>query len=278
MVSIARRRRSEGPETSPDFVWQAPPEIISLDGRDVHVWRVLLDLESTELLGLWAILSPEEQARASRFHFSTDRSRFIAARGTLRTILGLYLDESPGELTICSGPFGKPYLARSSLRFNVSHSDGIALIALTDGREVGIDLEHVRPQVDHESIASRFFSPAESAKLGALPQSRRSWAFLACWTRKEAYVKAKGGGLSIPLEKFDVSLESGGPARLVNVHFDPGESARWSLAELTPGPGSVGALCVEGTEPHLCCWQWSHRSGPAVAVKRLKEERADLRR
>ena len=267
MVSIAERREAERLRTAPESVWSSPPDTVSMRARDVHVWRVSLDVERPALQHLWSILTPDEQARANRFRFSTDRTRFIAARAHLRGVLGLYAHEEPSQLKISYARHGKPYLPHRRLRFNISHSDRLALIAVADRREVGVDLERLRPRIDHESIAARFFAPAEVARLRAVPESMRHEAFLACWTRKEAYIKAKGGGLSIPLDQFEVSLAPDEPCRLVNVRWDQKEKARWSLIGLTPGAGYVGALCVEEREPLVRCWQWSYRDGLVSSMK-----------
>ncbi len=252
---------------APESVWSSPPDTIGVRVRDVHVWRLSLDVGRTALHHLWSILAPDEQARANRFRFSKDRMRFIAARAQMRGILGLYVHEEPSELEISFTPHGKPYLPHRGLRFNMSHSGGLGLIAVADRREVGVDLEHLRSTTDHESIAARFFAPAEVARLRAVPESMRYEAFLACWTRKEAYIKAKGGGLSIPLDQFEVSLAPDEPPRLIDVHWDQKEKARWSLIGLTPGAGYVGALCVEEEEPLVRCWQWPYRSGLASSMK-----------
>lgn len=267
MVSISDRREAERWEMAPESMWHSPPDTISILARDVHVWRLSLEVERTALDHLWSILTPDEQARANRFRFSKDRTRFIAARAQMRSILGLYAHEEPSELEISYAPQGKPYLPHRDLRFNMSHSGRLGLIAVADRREVGVDLEHLRSKTDHESIATRFFAPAEVARLRAVPEGMRREAFLACWTRKEAYIKAKGGGLSIPLDQFEVSLDSVGPSRLLNVRWDQRETARWSLIGLTPGAGYIGALCVEGQEPLVRCWQWSCRNGLVSSMR-----------
>jgi 4'-phosphopantetheinyl transferase len=183
------------------------------------------------------------------------------ARATLRLLLGRYLDSDPARLRFCYGAHDKPALAPESggdsPRFNVSHSHGLALIALTRSREIGVDLEQIRPEIALENIARRFFSQAEVATLFALPPRERGEAFFACWTRKEAYIKAKGGGLTIPLDQFDVSLGRGKPAAILSTRWDPTEACRWSLRDLYPGPGYAAAVAVEGDGGHLACFQWS---------------------
>ena len=205
-----------------------------------------------------APLSAEERARGTRYRFERDLAHFIARRATLRSILAAYTGWLPAALTFCLGPSGKPALARvarGGLRFNVSHSAGLTLVAVTRCREVGVDLERIRPQLA-AGVAERFFSPVEVAALAVLPAEDRAAAFFACWTRKEAYVKAKGGGLSLGLDRFAVSLVPGEPARLLQTADDPLEVERWRLEALDPAPGYAAALAVEGWDWHLRCWRW----------------------
>jgi len=240
--------------------WHSPPKTLKLGRDKVHVWRATLDPEKSRLHDLEQILAPDEHARAGRFYFQKDREHFIAARGLLRTILGRYLNQDPSELRFCYSPYGKPSLATSSgenaLHFNVSHSHGLALYAVTSGREIGVDLEHLRTNFAGEDIAERFFSRREVEALRALPADMRQKGFFNCWTRKEAYIKARGEGLSLPLDQFDVSLAPGEPAALLSTISDPLEASRWSLQKLEPGPGYVAALAVEGRDWLLKCWQW----------------------
>ncbi|HEV2132300.1 MAG TPA: 4'-phosphopantetheinyl transferase superfamily protein [Longimicrobiaceae bacterium] len=214
---------------------------------DVHVWCVTLDVDAAELGRLRATLSPEEATRADRFVRLRDAEHFIAARGALRTLLGRYLRVPPGEVAFCYGAHGKPALAEEfaerEIRFNLSHSHGLALLALAR-REVGIDLEFIAREVEHEQIATRFFSRSERAAFLALPPAQRSEAFFRCWTRKEAYIKALGEGLSHPLADFDVTLVPGAPARLLATRRDAVEAARWEMVDLTPRPGYAGALVM----------------------------------
>ena len=212
---------------------------------------------------LWQTLTADECQRAERYVFQKDRTHFVVARGLLRVLLGRYLRQEPQHLRFTYGPHGKPALATDtsgmSLRFNVSHSHGLALYAITYGREVGVDVERIRPKVVHEKIAEHFFSPREVTILRALPTPLQATAFFACWTRKEAYIKAKGDGLALPLSQFEVSLAPGEPAALLRTAWDLQEAACWALQDLAPAPGYRAAVAVAGHDWHLTCWH-----GPAA--------------
>lgn len=226
--------------TSPISPWRAPPETLMLGGDEVHVWRATLDRTPSQIQSFLHNLAADEQARAERFYFERDREHFIVARGVLRAILGGYLNRAPESLSFCYSSHGKPALVGEpdgeAIRFSVSHSHGVALYAVTRGREVGIDLEHIRFDVAVAEIAERFFSSREVATLRSLPTEAQRQAFFRCWTRKEAYIKARGEGLSLPLDEFDVSLAPGEPAALLGTQRDPAEASRWSLQEITPAP------------------------------------------
>jgi 4'-phosphopantetheinyl transferase len=160
------------------------------------------------------------------------------------------------------GEYGKPAVAAETcgslpLRFNLSHSHEVACCAVACGREVGVDVEHLREGVEVMSLAAHFFSRGEVAALGALPPDQKPRAFFNCWTRKEAYIKAKGEGLSHPLGEFTVSLEPGSPAALLSTERDPAEAARWSLTELPFGDDYAAALACEGPAPVVRWRDWS---------------------
>ena len=234
---------------SSDIRWKSPAEFIEPRRGEVQVWRAFLDVLPSYLESLCPILSVTERERAARFHFERDRSRFIVARASLRILMGYYLRKPPSAIRFGYGPHGKPFLVGEEtvdLRFNVSHSQGLALYAVTLGAEVGVDLEYSDGNMDFEAIAERFFSVREIAALRSLPEHEKRKAFFACWTRKEAYIKARGEGLLVSLNSFSVSLIPGEPARLLDVQSDPVESSRWSFLELVPEPRYVGALAVEG--------------------------------
>lgn len=216
---------------------------------DVYVWRVALD----GVMGrgqLWELLDPVETARARGYRFPLDRERFVACRGLLRTVLGRYLHRPPAEVRFHYGRWGKPEIegeqGPDGLRFNVSDSHELALFAIALGWDVGVDLERIRTGVAIEQIADRHFTPGEQRLLASLGPEPRLEAFFSCWVRKEAYAKARGGGLSLPFEEFDVM--SPGPPTVVPTGGDARELSRWSLHELDAGPEYAAALVVEGRQ------------------------------
>jgi len=216
---------------------------LALPEDEVQLWRVDLDAIRGEESRWQGRLSPDESKRALRFHFPSDRQRFVASRALLRTILAAYLDADPVNLEFSYSKKEKPSLAgghaTSGITFNLSHSGGIALYAFTRGREIGVDVEQVRGDFDVEPIARRFFSAQEQIHLNDLPKAERVEAFFRCWTRKEAYLKATGSGLSLPLSQFDVSLGAGETNALLATRPDASEAERWVLREV---PGALATV------------------------------------
>ena len=246
---------------APSIEWCLPSMPLILPDNEVHVWRASLDQLPPTIESFRDILDADERARADSFHFQSDREHFIAAHGVLRIILGAYLNRLPSCLSFQRSSYGKPALIPDPfsdvIRFNLSHSHGMALYAIARSREVGIDLEFIRCGVHEDQIAERFFSSREIATLRMFPAALRNHAFFLCWTRKEAYIKARGEGLSLPLDQFDVSLTPGEPAELLGTRPDAPEVDRWSLTDLSFGlSGYAAALAVEGDAPSLALWQW----------------------
>ncbi|MBI2838248.1 MAG: 4'-phosphopantetheinyl transferase superfamily protein [Acidobacteria bacterium] len=228
-----------------------PPEKgFSLSPDEVHIWISPLDYPEQRLSDFASTLDGNEHARAHRFYFERDRRRFVAARGILRTLLGRYLGECPDGIQFSYGARGKPTVAGPdrlrNVRFNLSHSNGYALFAFTVDREIGVDLERIRPLPEASGIVSRYFSPHESALFHTIPMNGRLDAFFKYWTCKEAFLKAKGDGLSYPLDQVEVELAPGGGAGLLRIDRDPREASRWSLRDFVPIPGYAGAIAVEG--------------------------------
>jgi 4'-phosphopantetheinyl transferase len=231
---------------------------LALPDNEVQLWRADLDAVAADESRWQTMLSSDESGRASRFHFPRDRQRFVASRALLRTILATCLDVDPPGVKFSYSSKEKPSLgpehAGSDLTFNVSHSGGIALFAFARGRDIGVDVEEVRLDSDLEAIARRFFSASEQSQLAALPKDERVAAFFRCWTRKEAYIKATGDGLSLPLSQFDVSLASGESNALLATRPDAGEAGRWLLREVPGGSGYIAAVCVSGQDWKLSHW------------------------
>jgi len=244
----------------PTLPWRPAPETLTLHSDEVHVWRAPLDLPEADVYCLWPILAGDERQRAERYVFEQDRRHFVVARGLLRVLLGRYLVQAPQQLRFTYGAHGKPALATDTrgepLHFNVSHSHGLALYALTRGRELGVDVERIRPEVAQETIAEHFFSSREVTILRALPIALQGTAFFACWTRKEAYIKAMGAGLSLPLDQFEVSITPRGQVATVTTIGAVEEDAQWLVRTLAPQPGYAGALAAGGHDWEFTCWQW----------------------
>lgn len=243
-----------------DAVWAVPPPDVALGRGEIHVWRASLDRGRDETGRLFGTLDQEERARAARFAFERHRRRFTVARGVLRNILARYLSLRPGEIIFQHNEYGKPSLKAGAggtpLHFNVSHSEEMALYALSADLEVGVDVEYVRRDMATAEIAEQFFSPAEVNAFRGLPEHLWLEAFFNCWTRKEAYIKALGKGLSHPLGVFAVTLAPGQPAALLHDKTDPEGAGRWSLRELQVGPGYAAALAVRTRDWRLRCFDW----------------------
>ena len=225
---------------------------LALDVMEVHLWQAALDGRPADIFE--SFLSPDELTRANRFHFIKDRNHFVVARGLLRNLLAAYLGVNSAELRFSYGAQGKPFLlldSQTQINFNVSHSHGRAAFAFSRGRELGVDIEYVKDDFEADSIATRFFSRAEVLALHTVPADLRNQAFFNCWTRKEAYIKARGEGLSMPLDQFDVTLRPDEPAALLTNYRDDREVSRWSMQSIAAPAGYAGALVVEGHDWQL---------------------------
>ena len=231
--------------------------------RAVHLWMFELACNFQTIARLKKFLNQAEWQKVLRFCFERDRNSYIAGRGLLRLILGLYLDKSPSNIHFDYGPQGKPVLAKqhvSSLNFNLSHSNNLVLLAFSCNRDVGVDIEYHRYLMDWQGIAKYYFAPGEQSALKKLPPEQQQHAFFDCWTRKEAYIKALGGGLSIPLDQFEVSLAPNQPARLISVEGKTEKSKRWSMVGIDTQSNYSAALVVEGPPPQMHTWLTSIES------------------
>jgi len=240
---------------------------------EVHIWTASLVSSSQSLQGFWGELSGDERAKASRYRFARDRDRYVAARGILRRLLREYTGIEPRTLQFEYSVYGKPSLKRGSVEkdfcFNLSHSRDITVYAITGGAAVGVDVEYIHPEMAWTEIAGNFFSREEVQALRRLPLESRTLGFFSCWTRKEAYIKARGEGLSLPLHHFQVSVDPYGPAELLSHFDDPSETNHWSLRQIVPVQGYMAAVAAQMRSFTILNRMWpsaSLFSSPRLAV------------
>lgn len=226
------------------------PQDVPLKKDNVDVWCVSIDVDESILGSLKQTLSEEEREKARRMRIEKPRNYYMASRGLLRLILAAYVKQPPEQLEFEYGPDGKPALSdklnNMGITFNVSHSHGLALCCVTHKREIGADIEKMREDMEITDIAKRFFSSREYEELIKLPLKHQKRGFFNCWTRKEAYLKATGQGLTFPLSQFDMSLTPGEPAAMIAHQSDPGQVSMWSIVDLDVGPDYAAAIAVEG--------------------------------
>jgi len=227
---------------------------------EVWVWQAQLAAGRERLDVLQSLLGPGECERAASFAFERDRQRFVASHGILREILGHCLGAEPSHLAFENGPHGKPRLSGTclagDLRFNMSHSEDVALYALARGCEVGIDVEVIRQDLEVQELARQFLSASEAAALDALPESERPAGFVDFWVLKEAWSKAMGCGLSISPVQFEVAGLRSRVPKTVSAQFGSQGTRTWSLQLLDAGPGYSAALAVEGQCRSVRQWEW----------------------
>ena len=245
--------------TDSSFAVNAP---LLLPDNEVHVWRADLERIREDESRWQEVLSGDEKERAARFHFPTDRQRYMASRAVLRMILAGYLQTDAADLAFVYSKREKPSLAlahaASGLMFNLSHSVGVSLYAIARRRELGIDIEQLGRNSDLQGIAHRFFSPSEQQQLAKLSGEEKVQGFFRCWTRKEAYIKATGDGLALPLTQFDVSLDAGNGNALLATRPDASQAQKWDLREVSAGAGYAAALCMQGQGCEVKDWSQSH--------------------
>ena len=222
-----------------------------LEVQDLHVWIVDLRRVVTLDEQLGSVLSEDELQRSRRFRFSRDRRRFLVARSFLRTLIGKYLVVHPRSIRFEYNHFGKPSLPGENLSFNLSHSKNLILYGLAQHEALGVDVERINSDFGTQKIAKRFFSPHEIEELNCLPVDQQVIGFFNCWTRKEAFIKALGHGLSIPLKSFDVTLAPLEPARILAIRMAHQMGDGWKLYSIEPAPGYVGAICAKEPDRRL---------------------------
>ncbi len=236
-----------------------PGKLISLS--EVHVWRVFLDVTTVEFENLLGFLSVDELARSGRFHFERDQKRFISARGMLRKILGSYLNKHPGKICFVYSSHGKPMLTDNpgddSICFNLSHSGAFALYAITLRKKIGIDIESIRDDVSVGQVAQQFYSKNEVSSLEKIDINKRPGLFFKYWTRKEAFLKALGKGISFPMEHCDVSLINGSILSPVTVRDNNSVISNLYVQDLFPGNGYAAAIAIEGCDVNISCLHYS---------------------
>jgi 4'-phosphopantetheinyl transferase len=236
------------------------PPAGAMAADDVHIWICALEMPDERVAVLGNLLDEAERARAARFYFERDRRRFIVSHGALRGILSNYVQDDPRAIRFRHGPRGKPYLAGNpdpAARFNLAHSGECALVAVARHREIGVDIEMIKEQRATQDIAHRFFSPYEVGVLHSLPEQERTAAFYRLWARKEAYLKARGEGLGLPLDSFDITLAPHDPPALLQTRHDPADAARWTLQDVPVAPGYAAAVAAEGEDWHLRLRIWA---------------------
>lgn len=225
-------------------------DIETLTASDVHFWSIQLDQDESASSSAASLLSSDEIQRFERFKPATVRRRFALARGSMRAILGRYLNLPPASLEFRYGEQGKPSLAPeqnpSDLRFNLTHSHELAVLAVAIGREVGLDVEHLRDNIEFAKLALRYFSPSEARTLDSLQGEELKRQFFRIWTAKEAYIKAIGKGLRIPLDQFDIQVGHDHSPALLETRHAPGEKHRWTFSSFDGGADYLGTLAIEG--------------------------------
>jgi 4'-phosphopantetheinyl transferase len=236
-------------------IWPVPTVFPGLDDREVHVWQVRIGQVPGSLSRFESVMTPEEIERAGRFRFPADRERYVTARGLSKWLLAYYVESAPEAIVFTVGRHGKPELVPetnpNSIRFNLTHSGDVVLCALSAGRRVGVDVEQYR-DVSWDELAVRVFSPSELNVYASLPAADRERVFFSFWTRKEAYIKAVGGGLTLSLSAFSVSLDD----RARVIHASDAESV-WIYESLDVGPGYAAAVAAEGDGFLVRTWCWS---------------------
>lgn len=227
-------------------MWIKPPPKLSLSRGEVHLWKVDLLKPPRPFHYYKDIISEAEATRAARFYFEKDQRQFIVGRASLRELLGQYLTQEPRSIQFTFSEFGKPFFPNiQELQFNISHSGGLALMGFTIQAQIGVDLEKIKPKLEIEQIASRFFAEKEKNTLLQLPVDRQAVSFYQCWTSKEAFIKAHGQGLSLPLDQFEVEVHPDQPAALKAVHWEPKLVDSWDLHGFIPAENFVGAVVCD---------------------------------
>jgi len=248
------------------MAWLQAPSALNLPDDTIHIWRMNLDVSCSHRQAYYELLNSAERKRAARYRFAEPRNRFIVARAELRQLIGRYINRAPDTITFDKNAWGKPALAEcvdAHLEFNIAHSGDLALYAFSRNRIVGVDVEFIHPIEDVDHLVTNFFSVYEQQTFGQIPKEMQLQAFFNGWTRKEAYIKGQGKGLSIPLDSFDVTLLPGEPAALLADRTDETAVQRWKLMDIKAGNGYTAALAVEtgGVALRVLCYDLNTETG-----------------
>ncbi len=236
-------------------MWQSSPKQFELKTKEAHIWSVDKSDHKDKIDQYWELLTDQEKQKAEKFRFYKDRSCYIIARGTLRNLLGAYTSQDPKEITIDYGFHGKPsHKSKSNIQFNISHSEESIVLGFIKDYDIGVDVEKVKDGIEIENIARSFFSEEEVHALLELKKEDHLQAFYNCWTRKEAFIKAEGSGLSFPLNKFVVSLDSTKEARLIETKWDQEERLKWTLTSFELKDDYIGAIAIKGSVAATNFW------------------------
>lgn len=227
-------------------MWKSPPEELSISSGMVHLWSVDLSAPPAPISFYASLLSSDEQQRADRFYFQKHKDQFIVGRGLLRELIGKYAKVNPRNITFSYNQFGKPgFEQQAELKFNLSHSNGLAIIGFTIQMEIGLDLEKIDPAINVRQIARHFFAANEQKQIQELPADQQAAAFFKCWTSKEAFIKAHGQGLSLPLDQFEVEVIPDQPAAIKAVHWDLKPANTWDILGFVPRESFLAALVCD---------------------------------
>lgn len=237
------------------IIWDKPPESSRINEGIVDIYAVSINSVKHKASFFKGLLNSQELKRASGYHFEKDRLTCIVSRGILKLILGSYISRIAEDVIICIDKYGKPYIESDNLSFNLSHSGDAVLYSVTSGRNVGVDIQHMREIDSMDDIVERFFSEDEISDYRSLPEHLKKEGFYNCWSRKEAYIKALGLGLSYPLDSFTVSLIPGSDVKLLNDKSN--DISQWSLKGLPVFPEYAAAVAVFGTDINYNCYRWS---------------------
>lgn len=230
--------------------WRNPPKNLFMTAEEIHIYKANLNCMVDNARSFYLILSDDERQRAAQYKFETDRLNFVLARGILREIIGHYLIIKPKDIVFSYTSFGKPYLAHNILNFNLSHAGSLVVYILANSKKVGIDIEKIHSIPEFLDIAKKFFSLQENLDLDSISKDKQLEAFFRCWTRKEAFVKAIGNGLSFPLNKFDVTLLPHDPPRIININNHNIDN-EWSMCSMNPTYNYEGAFSFSGPKKNV---------------------------